>query len=76
MSSVHWYETGRCLEPIRLIGRVFMARMRLPNGKVVNVYRARQKNKLYNEWLFYYYRGHRFLITEKDYSDSTLVEGK
>ena len=65
-------ETGRCLEPIRLEQRKFLGRVKLPNGKTVNVYRANQKNSM-NEWMFYYYRGRRYLITEHDWCDSQGV---
>ena len=70
MSAFHI--TGRCLEPMTFTGRVFLDRVKLPSGKVVNLYRAKQKHSM-NEWHFYYYRGRRYLVTVEDYSNSTVV---
>ena len=67
-----WYKTGTKLT-CSMVYRRFICRAKLPNGKVVNIYRANQKHSA-NEWNFYYYRGHRFLITEQDYSNSVNVD--
>lgn len=69
---MEWYKTGTKLT-CRLTDRLFLGRRKLPNGKVVNIYRARQKHSM-NTWHFYFFKGHRFLITEQDYTSSVNAD--